>query len=115
MKRYYFYAPSEYRTGQRGKSVIDFKLAALYGETVYSTKNRADQRRFKYFDVVEATVATKELNLFNFKVETGKDGCMGHWAKTEAELIQDKAKWGYRLVSEREYLLLRKLAIKLLF
>lgn len=40
---------------------------------------------------------------------------MGHWAKTEAELIEDKKKWGFKLVSEREYLMLRKLAIKLLF
>lgn len=115
MKRYYFYAPSKYRKEQREKSVIDFDLAALYGETVYSTKNGANERRFSYFDVVEATVATKESNLFDFKVETGKDGCMGHWAKTEAELIEDKKKWGFKLVSEREYLLLRKLAIKLLF
>lgn len=115
MKRYYFYAPSKYRNEQRPKSVIDFNLAALYGETVYSTKNSAQERRFRYFDVVEVTVATKEQNLFDFKVETGTDGCMGHWAKTEAELIEDKKKWGFKLISEREYLLLRKLAIKLLF
>lgn len=113
MKLYFFYTPSQYRTECRQKGIIDFKLEALYCQDAYSDKVRKNIKSFSYFDVLKTFVVTKMDGQYNFRLETGKDMCTGHFAKSEKELLE--AYKGSIRISERNYLRLRKVAIGLLF
>jgi len=114
MERYYFYCPSKHRIKQRKTNVLDFKIEALYEEVVTDKKGRKIQH-FSYFDEIKIYVATKVKGFFDFDVHTGTEGCTGHWAKSKKEFLKDQEEKGYRLISEREYTRLRKLALLLMF
>jgi len=114
MERYYFYCPSKYRIGQRKVNVLNFKIEALYEENI-TDKNGRKIQHFSYFDVIKVDVATKVKGYFDFDVDTGTDSCTGHWAKSKREFLKDQEERGYKMISERQYNRLRKLALLLMF
>ncbi len=114
MTRLYFYAPSQYRNkAHKQRGYIAFNLCALYEEEQYNREGKKE-KHYHYFDQVEASVITTPYIKYSFKVDTGHQGCQGHWAKTKSELLADKARWGFKTVTEAHYLRLRRLAIRLM-
>ena len=115
MNRFYFFSADKYRKDHRAIGVLNFKLTALYEEKVFSSKRGKEESNFSYFDTVNTFVSTQTTGLYRFKVATGKDLATGLSVKSKKELLNYMADTGYQLISEKNYLRLRKLAIKMLF
>lgn len=113
MKRYYFFTPTKYRNEERKQGLIDFRLDALYSEDAYSDKIGQEVKSFSYFDKIRTLVATRTTGYYHFMFETGKDLALGHYAKSERELLE--AYKGSIRISEKNYIRLRKVAIGLMF
>ena len=113
MKRYYFYTPSQYRNEERKQGIIDFRLDALYSQDAYSDKIGQEVKSFSYFDKIKTLVATKTNGYYHIMFETGKDLSLGHYAKSEKELVE--AYKGSIRISESNYIRLRKLSVGLMF
>lgn len=115
MKRYYFYKRrTDIRDDLKGDLIV-FSLSALYGEKAYSQRKGKETMRFKFFDVLDLNISTKTEGIYKVDVDTGTDGCSGHWANSFQELRDDFSKDGYSLIPERDYLRLRKFALRLIF
>lgn len=115
MKRYYFYAPSKYRTNQKGHGIMSFDLKAFYSEQAFSDRAGKELATFKNMDGVSCMVNRKVHGQYRFSMDHGIDGCMGHFARSLKELQEDMEHWGYIPVDEKSYFRLRKLATKLLY
>lgn len=115
MKRYYFYKRrSDIREDLKG-DLIDFSLSALYSEKAYSQRRGKEVFNYKYFDQVSLCISTKTAGIFQVKVDSGTDGCTGHYSNNFQDLKNSFMKDGYSLISERNYFRLRKLAMRLIF
>lgn len=117
MKRYYFYKnkrTDDIREDLKGNLIV-FSLSALYGEKAYSQKKGKEEMRFKFFDEIDLNISTKTQGIFKVDVDTGTDSCSGHWANSFKELQEGFSKDGYSLIPERDYLRLRRLALRLIF
>ncbi|MCT1525808.1 hypothetical protein ACS126_03365 [Sphingobacterium lactis] len=115
MERFYFYKKSNDRSKQRKEGLVNFELQALYCEDAYYAQHRNTMKSFSVFDQIKMFCSTKDDTLYDFSVETGTDGCQGHSAKSVKELMDDRLKFNFNPISEKEYLKLRSLALRLLF
>lgn len=115
MNRYYFFKRTkDLRDDLRG-DIIDFSLSALYSTREFSQRNQKEISQFHYFDQIHLCISTKTAGIFQVEVDSGTDGCMGHYAKSLIELKQSFEKDGYSLVNECEYFRLRRFAMRLIF
>lgn len=114
MKRYYFYKRMDVRGDLKG-DVIDFSLSALYSTKEFSQKLRKEISQFHYFDEIHLCISIKTKGIFQVSVDSGTDGCSGHYATSFQELKQSFLSNGYSIITERDYFRLRKLAIRLVF
>lgn len=115
MNRYYFYKRNENIREDLKGDVIDFSLCALYSSRAYSQKLRKEISDFHYFDEIKLCISTKNPGIYLVAVDTGTDGCHGHYAKSLKELKEALSGDEYSLISEREYFRRRKLAMRLIF
>lgn len=113
MKRYYFYKRNQNFRAEYKGDLIDFSLSALYATREYSQKLGKDISQYHYFDQLELCISTKTPGIYKVNIDSGTDGCHGHFAKSQKELL--KAFAGYSLISECEYFRLRKIALRLIF
>lgn len=115
MKRYYFYKRTRDIVDNLKGDVVDFSLCAFYSTKEYSQKRKKEIDQFHYFDNIYLCLATKTQGLYRLRVDSGTDGCSGHWATSIKELKEDLIKDNYKLISEQDYFRLRRLAFRLVF
>lgn len=115
MRRFYFYnRRTDIKENLKG-DIIDFSLSALYSTRAYSQKLRKEVSQFHYFDEVKLCLSTKTPGVYHVRVSTGTDGSTGHMATSLKELKENLFKDNFNLVSERDYLRLRRMAFLLIF
>lgn len=113
MKRYYFYAPSDERTRHKEIGLIRFRLKALYAEDAYDQRLGSRVTSFKYFDEIDVSVNTRQKGIYDFKFDTGVDGCTGELATNFKELKERMQ--SFLQVTEDQYFRLRTTALGLMF
>lgn len=115
MNRYYFYKRNRNIREDLKGDLIVFSLSALYGEKAYSQKKRKEVMNFKFFDEIDLSISTKTKGIYQVKYDSGTDGCHGHWATSLQELKEGFVSDQFTLISEKQYLRLRKFALHLIF
>lgn len=114
MKRYYLYKKdADFREDVKRK-IITFSLEAYYSEKAYSQKSGKEITRFLRFDDIDLKVDKLNNSIYDVHYDSGTDSCHGSGSENYSEFIKDRNHWKFKLISERDYFRLRKLAIRLI-
>lgn len=70
---------------------------------------------FSFFDKINVCISTKTKGIYRIKYDSGTDGCSGHWATSSQELKDGFISDEFTMISEKQYLRLRKMALHLIF